>query len=152
MPEPSTLIRKHVMEVLAEHPGWSHSQIARDLEDTRPDLVDDLFISRRGYMLNQWVNQIVANARIDQRSRLKSGEIIAAISPDGEGRLINVGEMTGTEVVKLGERYLASGERLTTLGEFYIHIGEEAGRRKVKNVYDEEQLRDIYNDHTGGTL
>ena len=151
MPEPSTLIRKHVMEVLTDHPGWSHSKIARELEDTRPDLVDGLFASRRSYMLNQWVNRIVSDFRIDQRDRLKSGEIIAALSPDGKGRLYNIGEMTGLEVVKLGERYLASGERLTTLGEFYINIGEEAGRRKVKSVFTETRLRDIYNDHTGGT-
>ena len=151
MPEVSTLVRKQIIEYCSEHPGWSHSRIARELETDRPDLVDDLFISQRGYMLNQWVNRIVAMHRADQRNKLKSGEIIAAYHPDDGGRLYTVGEMTGTQVVELGNKYLVSGSHLTALGEFYIHIGGEAGRKKVKTVFPEAELRSIYERYTGGT-
>ncbi len=150
MQETTTLVRKAIIGMCDEHPGWSHSKIARHLETERPDLVEDLFIDRRSYMLNQWVNHVVARYRVDQRDRLKSGEIIAAISPDGEGRLLTLGDMTGTQVTQLGNRYLASGSRLTSLGEFYVNVGAEAGRRKVKNVFTEDSLEAMYQEHTGG--
>ncbi len=151
MPEVSTLVRKQVIEYCDEHPGWSHSRIARELETDRPDLVDDLFISQRGYMLNQWVNRIVAMHRADQRNRIKSGELLAQWSTDEGGRLTQLREMTGTQVVELGNRYLASGSRLTALGKFYVYVGGKAGRRKVKNVFDEAELRSDYERYTGGT-
>lgn len=151
MPEASTLIRKHVIAYCDEHPEWSHSQIARELDATWPDLVEDLLTSRRDYILNQWVNRIVSEFRIDQRDRLKSGEILAAISPDGAGILYRLADMSGVKVVELGNRYLAAGARLTKLGEFYVHIGGEAGRKKIKSVFDESELRTIYERFTGGT-
>jgi hypothetical protein len=149
MPEVSSLVRKAVIEYAADNPGMSHSEIARRLEKDRPDLVDDLFADRRGYMLNQWVNQVVATFRADQLGKLKYGEIIAALSPDGEGYLTTLGEMTGLQAVDLGRRYVASGTRLVKLGDFYIRVGEEAGRRKVKNVFDEAQLEAMMEEATG---
>lgn len=149
MPEISTLVRKAVIEYAADNPGMSHSEIARRLESDRPDLVDDLFLDRRSYMLNQWVNQVVATYRADQIGRLKSGEIIAALSPDGEGRLYKLGEMTGLQVADLGRRYVASGTRLVTLGNFYIRIGTEVGRKKVKNVFGEDELEAMMEEETG---
>ncbi len=150
MQETSTLVRKAVIGLCDEHPGWSHNKIARALESERPDLVDDLFTDRRSYMLNQWVNQVVARHRVDQRDRLKSGDLFAAISPDGKGRLITLGDMTGTQAVELGTRYLAAGSRLLTLGEFYVKVGDEAGRRKVKNVFTVDTLEAMYQEHSGG--
>lgn len=149
MPEISTLVRKAVLEYAADNPGLSHTEIARRLEADRPDLVDDLFIDRRSYMLNQWVNHVVATYRADQMGRLKSREIMAAWSPDSKGRLTTLGEMTGTEVVALGQRYLASGSRLVQLGEFYITVGERVGRKKVKSVFGEDELEAMMEEATG---
>lgn len=146
MPEISTLVRRAVLGYAEDNPGWSHSRIARELDS---DLVDELFIARRDYILNQWVNQIVATYRADQRSKLKSGEIIAALSPDGEGQLTTLGEMTGIQAEALGQRYITSGSRLVQLGEFYIRVGVEAGRRKVKNVFDESELEAMMEEATG---
>ncbi len=151
MPEVSTLVRKYVLEYCDDHPGWSHSRIARELDAARPDLVDGLFTDRRDYILNQWVNRIVAEYRVDQRSRLKAGEIIAAISPDGKGRLYQLRDMSGIQVVELGNRYVTAGSRLTALGKFYIHVGQEAGRKKIKTVFTEPQLRTLYDEFIGGT-
>ena len=149
MPEISTLVRKAVLGYAEDNPGWSHTRIARELESDRPDLVDDLFIDRRSYMLNQWVNQVVATYRSDQLGRIKSGEIIVALSPDNEGRLYKLGDMTGLQVVALGQRYVAAGIRLSKLGDFYITIGEAAGRKKIKSVFDEATLEAMYEEATG---
>ena len=151
MPEASTLIRKHVIAMCGEHPEWSHSRIARELDAIWPDLVEDLFVSRHDYMLNQWVNGIVSEYRIDQRNRLKSGEILEAISPDGAGKLYRLADMSGVKVGELGKLYMAAGSRLTKVGEFDVHIGGEAGRKKIKSVFDESELRTIYERFTGGT-
>ena len=150
MSEPSTLIRKQIIEYCDDNPGWSHSRIARVLESERPDLVDDLFNAQRSYMLNQWVNREVARHRAGIRSKVRSGELIAMMSPDREGKLYKLGEMTGTQALVVGRGYVSQGARLTSIGKFYIKVGEEAGRRKVRNVFNNDALRALYDDYAGG--
>ena len=142
MLEPSTLIRKLVAELAEEHPGWSATKIAEHIDKAEKGLVDELFVTRRAYILRWWVTDTVGEIRRDHRDGLKSGEIFAALSPDGERRILKLGDMTGYQVVALGERYEASGERLTVLGRWYIEIGTEAGGKKIRNVFTEDQLRD----------
>ena len=141
MSEPSTVIRKLITELTEEHPGWSATRIATEIDQTRPDLVDDFLISRRAYLLRWWVTDTVGEIRREHRDGLKTGEILAALSPDGERRIHKLGDMTGRQVVALGERYIASGDRLVALGNWYVTIGREAGAKKIKNVYTEDQLR-----------
>ncbi len=142
MLEPSTLIRKLVDELAEAHPGWSATKIAEHVDETDPGLVDELFLTRRSYIFRWWVVDTVGEIRRGHRDQLKTGEILAALSPDGERRIHKLGDMTGYQVVALGERYLASGERLTSLGRWYVKIGSEAGGHKLRNVFTDDQLRD----------
>lgn len=142
MLEPSTLIRKLVAELAAAHPGWSATKIAEHIDETDHGLVDELFLTRRSYILRWWVNDMVGEIRRDHRDGLKTGEILAALSPDGERHIHKLGDMTGYQVVALGDRYIASGTRLVALGEWYRRIGTEAGGKKIRTVFTDEQLRE----------
>lgn len=144
MAEASTVIGKLIFELVQDHPGWSATRIAREIDKSRPDLVDDLFGDRRWYILRWWVSNAVGEHRRKVRDKLKTGEIFAALSPDGKNRLVTIGEMTGSQAVVIGERYLASGERLTQLGYTYIEIGTHAGRKKIKNVYTRQELERLF--------
>lgn len=142
MLEPSTLIRKLITDLAERHPGWSATTIAAEIDKTEPGLIDDLFRTRRAYIFRWWVTDTVGEVRRGHRDRLKTGEILAALSPDGERRIHKLGEMTGYQAIALGERYKASGARLVVLGEWYVEIGEIAGGKKIKNVFTDEQLRE----------
>jgi hypothetical protein len=137
----TTMIRNLVADLASQHPGWSHTRIAQEIEQGNPQLIDALLLERRQYIIRNWVANVVGEQRRAHRDQLKTGEILAAISPDGERRLYPLGEMTGYQVVALGERYIVSGARLTSLGEWYIEIGTEAGAKKIQNVFTDEQLR-----------
>ena len=141
MLEPSTLINKLVAELAEAHPGWSTTLIAEHIDTTDQGLVDELFLTRRAYILRWWVTDTVGTIRRDHRDGLKTGEILAALSPDGERRIHRLGDMTGYQVVALGDRYVASGTRLVALGEWYRDIGAQAGRKKIRTVFTNEQLR-----------
>ncbi len=137
----TTRIRKLILNIVETRPGWSHTRIARELEKSDSELIDALLLERRQYIIRDWVANVVGEARRNHRDQLKTGEILAAISPDGDRRLHKLGEMTGYQVVALGERYITAGARLTGLGEWYIEIGEQAGAKKIKSVFTDEQLR-----------
>ena len=137
----TTRIRKTIAALAETHPGWSHTHIAQSLSDNEPALIDALLLERRQYIIRDWVANVVGEIRREHRDQLKTSQILAAMSPDGERRLFKLGEMTGYQVVALGERYIASGERLTNLGGWYVEIGKEAGAKKIKTVYTNEQLR-----------
>ena len=141
MLEPSTLIRKLISDLAERHPGWSATRIAAAIDDTDSGLVDELFLTRRSYIFRWWVTNTVGEVRREHRDGLKTGEILAALSPDGDRRLHKLGEMRGHQVVALGERYIASGSRLVDLGNWYVEIGQTAGAKKIKTVYTEDQLR-----------
>jgi len=140
----STLIRKLVLELVDAHPGWSASRISREIDATRLDLVDDLFRERRSYILRAWVTDVVGERRREVRDQLRTGEIYAALSADRTGRLVALGDMTGRQAIDVGERYKIAGNRLSTLGDIYIQVGLKAGRRRVKNVYSRDELRDLF--------
>ncbi len=137
----TTTIRNSIISLVEEHPGWSHTRIAEELSDNESSLIDALLLERRQYIIRDWVANVVGEVRREHRDQLKTGEILAAMSPDGERRLYKLGEMTGYQVVALGERYIASGIRLTNLGDWYVEIGELAGAKKIKTVFTNEQLR-----------
>ena len=142
MIEPSGVVRKVIVEMAETHPGWSATRIAEEIDESRPDLIDELFVSRRAYLFRWWVTNTVGEVRREHRDQLKTGEIMAALSPDGERRIHKLGEMRGHQAVALGERYIASGTRLVQLGDWYVVIGRNAGGRKIKNVYTETELRE----------
>jgi hypothetical protein len=139
--EPSTLIRKLITDLAEQHSGWSATRIAEHIDKTDKGLVDELFLTRRAYIFRWWVTNTVGEVRREVRDQLKTGEILAALSPDGNLRIHKLGDMTGYQVVALGERYIVSGSRLTSLGEWYVEIGEEAGGKKIKNVFTADELR-----------
>ena len=141
MLEPSTLIRKRITELAEQHPGWSATRIAKEIDDADGGLVDELFLTRRSYIFRWWVTNTVGEVRREHRDQLKTGEIMAALSPDGERRIHKLGEMTGYQVIALGDRYITSGERLTDLGNIYVEIGTEAGGKKIRNVFTEAELQ-----------
>lgn len=140
----TTTIGRLVTDLVEQHPGWSHTKIAREIDDNHPDLFDALFNERREYLTRYWVMEIVGRIRRDHRDKLKTGEVMAALHPDGQRQIYKLGEMTGTKVVALGERYLAAGERLTDLGHLYIRLGTTAGRRKIKTVFNNEELETMF--------
>ncbi len=137
----TTMIRRSVISLVEGHPGWSHTRIAQELADNEPGLIDALLLERRQYIIRDWVANVVGETRREHRDQLKTGEILAAVSPDGERHLHKLGEMTGYQVVALGKRYITTGARLTDLGKWYIEIGEQAGAKKIKTVFTNEQLR-----------
>ena len=150
MIEPSGVVRKVIVEMAETHPGWSATRIAEEIDESRPDLIDELFVSRRAYLFRWWVTNTVGEVRREHRDQLKTGEIMAALSPDGERRIHKLGEMTGYQVVALGDRYITSGERLTDLGNIYVDIGTEAGGKKIRNVFTEAELQAKFRGVEGG--
>lgn len=145
MSEASTLIRKAILELADDHPGWSATRLAQEIDTTRPDLVDDLFVSRRGYILRGWVTDIVGEQRRETRNDSQVADILEALHPvDGDNRLMRLGEMTGTQAIQVASRYRTSGERLIFLADAYQQVGETAGRRKIKTVFSNDQLKSIF--------
>ena len=141
MAEASTLVVKYALEIAREHPGMSSSAIAEQIDTLYPDLVDDLFRDRRHFFLRWFITDSAIGAdRRNTRDKLRSGEIMSALAPDGSMALRNFGEMTGTQHVEYGERLKSSARRLDGLGDAHIKIGKHCGRRKVKNVMTDEEL------------
>lgn len=150
MSEAQTLIRKVAKELAAEHPGWSARKISEEIDLVYPDAVDALFMEQRRDIFRWWVSdRIIGTHRRAVRQGLRDETILAAMSPDGQHRLYQIGEMTGDKVVELGRRYIDQSNRLRTLGQKYIQIGQQAGRKKIKNVFSEEQLEDILREDVG---
>ena len=140
----TTTIGRLVTKLVEEQPGWSHTKIAQEIDDNHSDLIDALFIERREYLTRYWVMEIVGRIRRDHRDKLKTGEVMAALHLDGQRQIYKLGEMTGNKVVAMGERYLTAGQRLTELGHLYVQLGTTAGRRKIKTVFSNEELKTMF--------